>query len=96
MLHEHAQFEDGSVSVEAGIMEILSRMETGRFKGFSRLVRRIPPLPPQRWQGGEGARRPNERHALCGDDAALGQDRGPLRRDGPRHRLSELGHLLSV
>jgi hypothetical protein len=32
MLHEHAQFEDGSVSVEAGIQDMLIRMESGRFK----------------------------------------------------------------
>jgi phage terminase large subunit-like protein len=32
MLHEHAQFEDGSVSVEAGLMLMLDRMKTGRFK----------------------------------------------------------------
>ncbi len=32
MLHEHAQFEDGSVSVEAGLMDMLDRMQTGRFK----------------------------------------------------------------
>jgi hypothetical protein len=35
MLHEHAQFEDGSVSVEAGIMLMLDRMKTGKFKVFS-------------------------------------------------------------
>jgi hypothetical protein len=34
MLFEHAQFEGGSVSVEAGIMEMLDRMQTGRFKVF--------------------------------------------------------------
>jgi phage terminase large subunit-like protein len=32
--HEHAQFEDGSVGVEAGLKDMLSRMETGRFKVF--------------------------------------------------------------
>lgn len=37
MLHEHAQFEDGSVSVEAGLMDMLSRMEGGRFKVFRHL-----------------------------------------------------------
>lgn len=37
MLHEHAQFEDGSVSVEAGLMDMLSRMQTGRFKVFKHL-----------------------------------------------------------
>ena len=37
MLHEHAQFEDGSVSVEAGLMEMLTRMQTGRFKVMKHL-----------------------------------------------------------
>src|SRR5499433_3885212 len=32
MLHQHAQFEDGSVSVEAGLQDMLIRMESGRFK----------------------------------------------------------------
>lgn len=35
MLPEHAQFEEGSVSVEAGILEMLERMQTGRWKVFS-------------------------------------------------------------
>jgi hypothetical protein len=34
MLPEAACFEDGSVSVEAGVMEMLTRMESGRFKVF--------------------------------------------------------------
>jgi Terminase RNaseH-like domain len=37
MLRDHAQFDDGGVSVEAGLMEMLSRMETGRFKVFGDL-----------------------------------------------------------
>jgi phage terminase large subunit-like protein len=37
MLHQHAQFEDGSVSVEAGIADMLIRMESGRFKVFKHL-----------------------------------------------------------
>lgn len=37
MLHEHAQFEDGSVSVEAGLMDMLTRMQTGRFRVFREL-----------------------------------------------------------
>jgi phage terminase large subunit-like protein len=37
MLHEHSQFEDGSVSVEAGLMEMLDRMQSGRFKVFREL-----------------------------------------------------------
>lgn len=37
MLPERATFEDGSNSVEAGLMEMLTRMQTGRFKVFSNL-----------------------------------------------------------
>ncbi|TPJ76874.1 terminase [Mesorhizobium sp. B2-6-3] len=37
MLGTHAQFSDGSVSVEAGIMEMLDRMQSGRFKVFDTL-----------------------------------------------------------
>lgn len=37
MLGTHAQFKDGSVSVEAGLMDMLGRMETGRFKVFRHL-----------------------------------------------------------
>ena len=35
MLPERATFEDGSNSVEAGLMEMLDRMRTGRWKVFS-------------------------------------------------------------
>ncbi len=38
MLGSHAQFPDGSVSVEAGLMDMLDRMQTGRFKVFSTLA----------------------------------------------------------
>jgi phage terminase large subunit-like protein len=38
MCHEHAQFADGSISVEAGLMLMLDRMKTGRFKVFSHLL----------------------------------------------------------
>jgi hypothetical protein len=37
MLHEHAQFEDGTVSVEAGLQDMLIRMESGRFKVLKHL-----------------------------------------------------------
>ncbi len=37
MLREHATFEDGTNSVEAGVMEMLDRMKTGRFKVFENL-----------------------------------------------------------
>jgi len=35
MLHERATFEDGSNGVEAGVLEMLERMQTGRFKVFN-------------------------------------------------------------
>lgn len=38
MLKERATFEDGSNGVEAGLMDMLERMETGRFKVFSNLA----------------------------------------------------------
>ena len=37
MLPEHAQFEDGSNGVEAGLMLMLERMQTGRLKVFAHL-----------------------------------------------------------
>jgi phage terminase large subunit-like protein len=37
MLGVHATFEDGTNGVEAGIMDMLDRMETGRFKVFRHL-----------------------------------------------------------
>ncbi|TGP49694.1 terminase [bacterium M00.F.Ca.ET.230.01.1.1] len=38
MLASHARFPDGSVSVEAGLMDMLDRMQSGRFKVFSTLT----------------------------------------------------------
>lgn len=38
MLPERATFEDGGNGVEAGVAEILSRMQTGRFKVFKHLA----------------------------------------------------------
>lgn len=38
MLAEHATWPDGSVSTEAGVMEMLDRMTTGRFKVASHLT----------------------------------------------------------
>lgn len=37
IMAEHVTFADGSNGVEAGLMEMLDRMETGRFKVFSHL-----------------------------------------------------------
>jgi hypothetical protein len=56
MLPEHAQFDDGSVSVEAGLMMMLDRMRTGKLKVFKehRLVGRVSLVSPQGRQGGEG------------------------------------------
>lgn len=34
MMFEHAQFEDGSTSVEAGVLQMLDRMRGGRWKVF--------------------------------------------------------------
>ena len=77
MLYQHAQFEDGSVSVEAGLMQMLTRMETGKFQGLQSaagLVRGIPALPPQGRKGRQGRRRFAGSHALRRDDAALCRD----------------------
>ncbi|TIV89840.1 MAG: terminase, partial [Mesorhizobium sp.] len=38
MLTGHARFSDGSVSVEAGLMDMLDRMQSGRLKVFSTLA----------------------------------------------------------
>ncbi len=37
LTYDHAQFDDGSVSVEAGLMKMLSMMQGGRFKVFKHL-----------------------------------------------------------
>jgi len=37
MLKDRAMFDDGSSGVEAGLMDMLDRMQTGRFKVFSHL-----------------------------------------------------------
>jgi hypothetical protein len=38
LLPEHATHEDGGTGVEAGVIEMLDRMQTGRFKVFSHLA----------------------------------------------------------
>jgi hypothetical protein len=38
MLRDHAQFEAGSISVEAGLMAMLTRMQTGKLKVFRHLT----------------------------------------------------------
>ena len=59
MLHEHAQFEDKSVSVEAGLMDMLTRMQTGQIQSLQapkRLVGRVSFVSPQGRQGRQGRR----------------------------------------
>src|SRR5262249_743054 len=34
MMHQYAQFKDGSISLEAGVLEMLDRMRGGRWKVF--------------------------------------------------------------
>ena len=38
MIHEHATWQDGGVGVEAGIVELYSLMEDGKFRAFSHLT----------------------------------------------------------
>ncbi len=38
MVHEHATWEDGGISTEAGVEEMLGRMKTGRYKVASHLT----------------------------------------------------------
>lgn len=38
LLGQHAQFIDGSIGVEAGLFELLDRMQTGRLKVFNHLT----------------------------------------------------------
>lgn len=38
LLADHAQFDDGSIGVEAGLLEMLERMQTGRWKVFRHLA----------------------------------------------------------
>ena len=67
MLSQHAQFRDDkqtgdgveSVSVEAGLIDMLTRMEAGKFKVLSSLLdwfEEFRALPPQGWQGDQGGR----------------------------------------
>jgi terminase large subunit-like protein len=38
MLRDHAQFDDGGVSVESGLMAMLDRMQTGKLKVYAHLL----------------------------------------------------------
>jgi hypothetical protein len=81
MLYEHAQFEDGSVPVEAGLMEMLSRKETGRFKVFGDLNDWFEEFRLYHRKDGRVVKergRFNERNAICGHVPALGADCGLL------------------
>jgi Terminase RNaseH-like domain len=68
--HEHAQFEDGTVSVEASIADMLVRMESGRFKVFKHLTDWWDEFRLyHRKDGSQRGRRFDERDALRRDDA---------------------------
>jgi hypothetical protein len=90
MLHQHAQFEDGSVSVEAGLMEMLSRMETGRFKVFQDLNDWFEEFRLyDRKDGGVVKERDDfdERNAVRGHDVEARPQRRFHSITQPRHRL---------
>jgi phage terminase large subunit-like protein len=91
MLHEHAQFEDGSGSVEAGLMLMLDRMKTGRFKVLRHLNDWWEEFGRAR---GEGGRRPDGCHSICIDDAALRTDQEGIRRLPPADRVPQPGYRL--
>jgi hypothetical protein len=58
MLRDHAQFEDGSVSVEAGLMMMLDRIRTGKLKVFKEHL--------DWWEGRPAARsRRSSRGLVC-------------------------------
>ncbi|MET4033024.1 hypothetical protein ABIB94_002297 [Bradyrhizobium sp. JR7.2] len=73
MLDVHARFQDGSVSVEAGLIEMLTRMATGKLKVFSTLLdwSRSFGCPTGKTAGGEAGWRPAIGHPLCDHDASL-------------------------
>lgn len=70
----HAQFEDGSVSVEAGLLQMLTRMQTGKLKVFKtpeRFLGGIPFVPTQRREGRQRGRRLDGCDKIRDHDVAL-------------------------
>jgi hypothetical protein len=62
----------GSLSVEAGLMDMLDRMQSGKFKAYNHLAigSRSSGCTTARTASCEALRRPHGRHSLRGDDAA--------------------------
>lgn len=76
MLPERATFDDGTNGVEAGLADMLDRMQTGRWKVFSTCTHWFEEfrlLSPERWENRERARRRDFSVSLRADDEALCQ-----------------------
>ena len=71
MLSDHATHEAGGFGIEAGITQMLERMQTGRFKVFRWQDQWMEEFRYYRRE--EGARRPDQLDALCDYDAPLRQ-----------------------
>jgi hypothetical protein len=75
ILGVHAQFNDGSVSVEAGLADMLIRMESGRFKVFKHLTDWFDEYRLYHRKDGRVHKEDSyERHALRDHDASLCED----------------------
>jgi hypothetical protein len=77
MTRTHANMDDGtpggSASVEAGLMDMLDRMQTGKFKIYNHLADWFEEFRLCHRKDGkvcEALRRPHGRHSVRGDDAA--------------------------
>jgi Terminase RNaseH-like domain len=73
MLHEHAQFQDKSVSVEAGLMDMLDRMKTGRFQVFKHLLDWFEEFRLFHRKDGKVVKEGDD--LMAADDAEICQDR---------------------
>ena len=72
MLHEHAHyFDDRSVSVEAGLMDMLTRMQTGRFKVFKSHNDWWEEFRLYHRKDGKAVAESDERHTLRADVAEI-------------------------
>lgn len=74
MLYDHAEFDGGSVSLEAGIQDMLIRMEGRRFKVFRHLNDwwdEFRLYHPQGREGRQRVRRSNVDYVLRCDDASI-------------------------
>jgi len=98
MLFDHAQFEDGSVSVEAGLQDMLIRMESGRFKVFKHLNDWFDEFRLYHRKDGKVHKEGDEPDVcdpLCGDDAAACAHGSGIQSLSPQDRISESGDCMS-